>query len=72
MTLSGLRQNKHAQAHFSVFYHVTKPKNKIHSHVTKQETKAFLCDQLKVISNVSQLVLSDRGHGNNNAALTQG
>lgn len=35
----------------------------------KQETKTFLCDQLKVILNVSQLVLSHRGHGNNNAAL---
>lgn len=32
----------------------------------QQETKAFLCDQLRVIPNVSQLVLSDRGHGNNN------
>lgn len=48
------------------------PKNKIPCrHVTKLETKAFLCDQLKVIPNVSQLVLllSNRGHGNNNAAL---
>lgn len=34
---------------------------------TKQETKTFLCDQ--VILNVTQLVLSHRGHGNNNAAL---
>lgn len=41
------------------------------SHVTKQQTKAFLCDQLQVIPNASQLVLllSDRGHGKNNAAL---
>lgn len=36
----------------------------------KQETMAFLCGQLKVIPDVSLvLLLSDRGHGNNNAAL---
>lgn len=46
---------------------MVKNKNNPHSHVTKQETMAFLCDQLKVIPNVSQL--SDRGHDNNNAAL---
>lgn len=31
------------------------------SHVTKQNTKTILCDQLKVISVVSKVVPSDKG-----------